>query len=97
MKKLAIAAAVSLLFGTAALAAPLKIGVAAEPYPPFTSPDASGAGEPVSRGTATVIDLSESADGQSLLTVSLAVPSNSATAISSAGAAGQLSLVVTAP
>ena len=62
-----------------------------------TSPDASGAGEPVSRGTATVIDLSESADGQSLLTVSLAVPSNSATAISSAGAAGRLSLVVTAP
>ncbi len=42
MKKLAIAAAVSLLFGTAAFAAPLKIGVAAEPYPPFTSPDASG-------------------------------------------------------
>jgi len=42
MKKLAIAVAVSMLFGTAALAAPLKIGVAAEPYPPFTSPDASG-------------------------------------------------------
>lgn len=42
MKKLALAAAVSILFGTAALAAPLKIGVAAEPYPPFTSPDASG-------------------------------------------------------
>ncbi|OYU38984.1 MAG: amino acid ABC transporter [Pseudorhodobacter sp. PARRP1] len=42
MKKFAIAAAASLLFGTAALAAPLKIGVAAEPYPPFTSPDASG-------------------------------------------------------
>lgn len=62
-----------------------------------TSPDASSAGEPVSRGTATVIDLSESADGQSLVTVSLAVPSDSATAISSAGAAGRLSLVVTAP
>jgi polar amino acid transport system substrate-binding protein len=42
MKKLAIAVAASLLFGTTALAAPLKIGVAAEPYPPFTSPDASG-------------------------------------------------------
>ena len=27
--------------GTAALAEPVKIGVAAEPYPPFTSPDAS--------------------------------------------------------
>ena len=62
-----------------------------------TSPDASGAGEPASRGTAKVIDLSESADGQSLLTVSLAVPSDSATAISSAGASGRLSLVVTAP
>jgi len=62
-----------------------------------TSPDASGAGEPMSRGTATVIDMSESTDGQSLLTVSLAVPSDSATAISSAGAAGRLSLVVTAP
>ncbi|MES2434655.1 MAG: transporter substrate-binding domain-containing protein [Pseudomonadota bacterium] len=42
MKKLAIAAALSVLFSTAAIAAPLKIGVAAEPYPPFTSPDASG-------------------------------------------------------
>lgn len=62
-----------------------------------TAPDATGAGEPVSRGPATVVDLSESADGQSLLTVSLAVPSESATAISSAGASGRLSLVVTAP
>lgn len=62
-----------------------------------TSPDASGTGEPVSRGTATVIDLSESTDGQSLLTVSLAIPSDSATEIASAGAAGRLSLVVTAP
>lgn len=42
MKKLAIAAALSVLFGSAALSAPLKIGVAAEPYPPFASPDASG-------------------------------------------------------
>lgn len=42
MKKIAIAAAVSMLFGTAAYSEALKIGVAAEPYPPFTSPDASG-------------------------------------------------------
>ncbi|MDZ4311344.1 MAG: transporter substrate-binding domain-containing protein [Cypionkella sp.] len=42
MKKIVIAATVSMLFGTVAFAEPLKIGVAAEPYPPFTSPDASG-------------------------------------------------------
>jgi len=38
--------AAALLFGVAAMgvakADPVKIGVAAEPYPPFTSPDASG-------------------------------------------------------
>ncbi|SFN67475.1 amino acid ABC transporter substrate-binding protein, PAAT family [Mesorhizobium sp. NFR06] len=38
--------AAALLFGVAAMGAakadPVKIGVAAEPYPPFTSPDASG-------------------------------------------------------
>ncbi|WP_421914881.1 transporter substrate-binding domain-containing protein [Mesorhizobium sp.] len=38
--------AASLLLGVAAMGAakadPIKIGVAAEPYPPFTSPDASG-------------------------------------------------------
>ncbi len=62
-----------------------------------TAPDATGAGEPISRGTATVLDLSQSRDGQGLITVSLAVPSASATAISSAGAAGRLSLVVTGP
>jgi polar amino acid transport system substrate-binding protein len=32
----------ALAFGTAALAEPVKIGIAAEPYPPFTVPDASG-------------------------------------------------------
>ena len=42
MKKIAIALAVTLALGSAALADPVKIGVAAEPYPPFTSPDASG-------------------------------------------------------
>ncbi|MEO6299432.1 MAG: transporter substrate-binding domain-containing protein [Paracoccaceae bacterium] len=42
MKKLVLAAVAALAFGSAALAAPLKIGVASEPYPPFTSPDASG-------------------------------------------------------
>jgi len=42
MKKLALAAVAALALGSAAVADPLKIGVAAEPYPPFTSPDANG-------------------------------------------------------
>lgn len=42
MKKIALALAATLALGTAAYAEPIKIGVAAEPYPPFTSPDASG-------------------------------------------------------
>ena len=62
-----------------------------------TSPDASGVGEPVVRGRATVMDIAEPDDGQSQLLVSLAVQSDSATAVSSAGAAGRISLVVTAP
>lgn len=62
-----------------------------------TSPDASGVGEPVVRGRATVMDIAEPDDGQSQLLVSLAVPSDSATAVSSAGAAGRISVVVTAP
>lgn len=42
MKKLVLAAVATLALGTTAMAEPLKIGVAAEPYPPFTSPDAAG-------------------------------------------------------
>lgn len=42
MKKLVLAAVAALTLGTTAMADPLKIGVAAEPYPPFTSPDANG-------------------------------------------------------
>jgi polar amino acid transport system substrate-binding protein len=42
MTKIAFATAMALLFGTTAMAEPLKIGIAAEPYPPFASPDASG-------------------------------------------------------
>ena len=42
MKIFALALAATLALGTAAHANPLKIGVASEPYPPFTSPDASG-------------------------------------------------------
>ena len=42
MKKFALTLVATLLMGTAALANPVKVGVAAEPYPPFTSPDASG-------------------------------------------------------
>jgi polar amino acid transport system substrate-binding protein len=37
-----MALAATLAFGTAAVADPVKIGIAAEPYPPFASPDASG-------------------------------------------------------
>jgi hypothetical protein len=62
-----------------------------------TTPDATGGGEPVSRGTGRVTDLSDSADGQSLRTVSIAVPTEQAAVISAAGAAGRVSLVVTAP
>ena len=42
MKNLLLTLAASAAFATAAMAEPIKIGVAAEPYPPFTSPDASG-------------------------------------------------------
>ena len=42
IKTLATVAAAALVLGTAALADPVKVGIAAEPYPPFTSPDASG-------------------------------------------------------
>ena len=62
-----------------------------------TAPDATGAGEPVPRGTGTVTDLADSADGQTLRTVSIAVPAEEAAVISAAGAAGRVSLVVTAP
>ncbi len=62
-----------------------------------TSPDASGVGEPIVRGRATVTDIAEPDDGQGQLLVSLAVSSDAATAVSSAGAAGRISLVVTAP
>lgn len=41
MKKLLITVA-AIAFGTAALAEPIKVGIAAEPYPPFAAPDASG-------------------------------------------------------
>ena len=42
LKLMALAAVAALGLGTAAMAAPVKVGVASEPYPPFTSPDASG-------------------------------------------------------
>jgi polar amino acid transport system substrate-binding protein len=42
MKKTILALAATFAFGTAAFAEPLKIGIAAEPYPPFASPDAAG-------------------------------------------------------
>lgn len=42
MKTTILALAATFALGTAALAEPLKIGIAAEPYPPFASPDAAG-------------------------------------------------------
>jgi polar amino acid transport system substrate-binding protein len=45
MKKLMTAALVAIttgLMATVSFAAPVRVGVAAEPYPPFSSPDASG-------------------------------------------------------
>jgi polar amino acid transport system substrate-binding protein len=42
MKTTLLALAATLALGSAALAEPVKIGIAAEPYPPFASPDASG-------------------------------------------------------
>lgn len=42
LKTVALAALVGVAAVGAASAEPVKVGVAAEPYPPFTSPDASG-------------------------------------------------------
>ena len=42
LKVLAVAAAIAVSGSVAASAEALKVGVAAEPYPPFTAPDASG-------------------------------------------------------
>ena len=42
MKTTLLALAATFALGTAAFAEPLKIGIAAEPYPPFASPDAAG-------------------------------------------------------
>lgn len=42
MKKLALTALAALMLSGAAMAETVKVGIAAEPYPPFASPDASG-------------------------------------------------------
>ena len=42
LKTFALAAAIGLAAVTGASAQQVKVGIAAEPYPPFTSPDASG-------------------------------------------------------
>ncbi len=42
MKKIALTIAASLAFAGTAFAEPVKVGIAAEPYPPFASPDAAG-------------------------------------------------------
>lgn len=40
--KFLITTAAALVLGTAALAEPVKVGIASEPYPPFAAPDAAG-------------------------------------------------------
>ena len=42
MKKLSLTLAAALLLSGAAMAETVKVGIAAEPYPPFASPDAAG-------------------------------------------------------
>jgi len=42
MKKLSLSLAALLLLSGAAMAETVKVGIAAEPYPPFASPDAAG-------------------------------------------------------
>lgn len=42
MKKIAMTIAAGLAFAGSAFAEPVKVGIAAEPYPPFASPDAAG-------------------------------------------------------
>jgi polar amino acid transport system substrate-binding protein len=42
MKKMILSTVALLALGTAAMADPVKVGIAAEPYPPFASPDAAG-------------------------------------------------------
>lgn len=60
-----------------------------------TAPDATGSGDALARGVGTVAALTEALEGQSDRTVSIAVPGDDAAAISAAGAAGRVSLVVT--
>ncbi len=40
--KLLITTLAALALGTAAMAEPVKVGIASEPYPPFAAPDAAG-------------------------------------------------------
>ncbi|RUS60013.1 amino acid ABC transporter [Pseudorhodobacter sp. E13] len=42
MKKFLLTTLATLALGTAAMAEPVKVGIAAEPYPPFAAPDAAG-------------------------------------------------------
>ena len=42
MKKILLSSLATLALGTAVMAEPVKVGIAAEPYPPFASPDAAG-------------------------------------------------------
>lgn len=51
---------------------------------------------PVDRGSATVLDVAQSQNGQAALSVSLLIPVDAAAVIASDGAAGRLSVVVVA-
>lgn len=42
MKNLMLTTLAALALGTAAVAEPIKVGIASEPYPPFAAPDAAG-------------------------------------------------------
>jgi polar amino acid transport system substrate-binding protein len=42
MKNLTLTTLAALALGSAAVAEPVKVGIASEPYPPFASPDAAG-------------------------------------------------------
>ena len=42
MKNLMLTTLAALALGTAAMAEPVKVGIASEPYPPFAAPDAAG-------------------------------------------------------
>ena len=80
MKTTILAFAAALAMTGAAIAEPIKVGVAAEPYPPFSSPDAAGNWTYSADDSQTAIQ--QLGAGQSL--------TDSFTAVSSDGTASRL-------